>query len=156
MSTPATVVSALNEVLSPAGFNRDHKRWLRSGGEVDQLVALQKSSYGGQHYVNFALWLNTLGVPPSKPREHLFHISLRGSALPGASDKLGQALDLENQLTTHERHTLITGFARDVLLPLADKYASTRGVAEGFAHGELARGMVLPAARSLLANVSKG
>jgi hypothetical protein len=143
------LVGLLQDCLGQANFHRKGKTWSFADEEVVQLVNLQKSQWGNQYYINFAIWLNRLGQPPKDLREHQCHIRLRASALLDDDTLLKQALDLENQLDDRTRSEALKSILCGTLMPFAPACRTLDGLREVYREGRL-KGMIAKDVRDLL------
>src|SRR5215472_12199781 len=113
------LVTPMQDCLGQANFRCKGKTWSFANEEVVQLVNLQKSQWGNQYYINFAIWLKALGQPPRDLKEHQCHIRLRDSDLVEDDTLPKQALDLENQLDDRTRSEALKSILRGTLNPFA-------------------------------------
>lgn len=145
-----SIHETIHELLSVAGFSRKGDNWYRNHRDVLQIINLQKSRYGAQYYLNFALWLKTLGEPDS-PKEHQCHIRLRETAISSDRSNVRKIFDLEDKsLSEAERCRAVAMFVQSELLPLADVCKSLLGVRACLQDGRFFRGMVTVSAKKLL------
>lgn len=141
----------VDRALSPAGFRRRKDTWYKTNEDTITLINLQKSQWGGQYYLNLAVYLRYLGKATS-PSENQSHIRVRLVSLVGTeAPALEIALDLERRdISTGDRHTVLTQALTRVALPfLADRSALPR-LRELYARGELGPVLVTRVTRELL------
>ena len=143
------LVALLQDCLRAANFRRTGKTWSFADDEVVQLVNLQKSQWGNQYYINFAIWLKALGQPPKDLKEHQCHMRLRVSGLVEDDALLKQALDLENQLDDRTRSEALKSILCGTLMPFALACRTVDGLREVYREGRL-KGMIAKDVRDLL------
>jgi hypothetical protein len=138
-------------VLAPAGFRRRKDTWYKTNEDTITLVNLQKSQYGGQYYVNLAVYLRDLGKATS-PSEYQSHIRVRLTAIAeSAAAAIDEALDLERTgVSAKKRKDVIARAVTMIALPfLADRSVLPR-LRELHAQGELGPVLITKGARELL------
>jgi hypothetical protein len=126
MSQPKVLVDAFGAVLKSAGFKKKKAdTWYLNCADTIQLLNVQKSSYGQQHYVNLAIWLKPIGESETPP-EHKCQIRLRWSALFAEDDELPKRLvDLEDDSISDEaRKTGIIKIVESHVLPFFSRTMS--------------------------------
>jgi len=131
------------------GFSRKGNSWFRRGEEIVQVVNLQKSRWGNQYYLNYALWLLALGET-SLPREEMCHVRKRVDDLVANEKQFNELLDLENDIPAEERAALLSKMLTSDLVPFIDKSSSIAGLRELFVKGMLEGGFVYVDAKRLL------
>jgi hypothetical protein len=98
-------------VLAPAGFRRRKDTWYKTNEDTITLLNLQKSQYGGQYYMNLAVYIRELGRATS-PLEHQSHIRARLTAISGSdASSIDEALDLERSDVSTEQRRNVIGLA---------------------------------------------
>lgn len=140
-----------DSVLAPAGFRRRKDTWYRTNEDTISLVNLQKSQYGGQYYVNLAVYLRDLGKAAS-PLEYQSHIRLRLTAIAGSdASVIDDALDLEKPgMSTEQRKEVLGRALTTIAVPfLADRSVLPR-LRELHARGQLGPVLVTKDTRELL------
>lgn len=93
MSEP--VVSLIDDILGGLGFKRKGDFWYKYLDEVVQIVGLQKSSWGKQHYVNLGIWVNEIERKES-PKISECHLQCRIDTISEDADDVCRALDEED------------------------------------------------------------
>jgi hypothetical protein len=141
----------LDDVLGPAGFARKGDSWFRKTSDVVEVVNLQKSQYGRQYYLNYALWLRALGEE-SFPKEEKCHIRMRATAMVSSDSvaDLGRLLDLESSVADTERRSRFAILLTQELLPFADTCRTVHGLRSLLQAGRLKKAMVHVRAKALL------
>ena len=139
----------LESVLGPVGFIRKGDFWFRSTDEVVEVSNLQKSQYGEQYYLNYALWLRPLGEE-SFPKEEKCHIRMRAGAIVSSSTELGTLLDLESNVAEVERRSRLADVLTRELLPFAASCRTIEGLRTVFAREGFKQAMVHARAEAIL------
>jgi len=145
------VKAILKRTLHEAGFVGNASTWYKSLPEAILVVALQKSQYGPQYYLNLGIWLKQLGEEQA-PKEHQCHIRLRATSLPVERAKLlERALDLkELSMSPEQRERFIVEYIQKEALPFMELTGTVEGAGTALAGGKLSRAMVHKKARELL------
>lgn len=122
----------IDEILSPAGFmyrGRVHE-WWRVRSHVIDAVALDKSPYGGQFYVDFGASPREL-VDSTELREYQLHMRVRLEALVPDESVVAQALDLEDAgMGSETRKQAIQGAVQRFGLRWLDSIGTIAGMQE--------------------------
>jgi hypothetical protein len=144
----AEVISA---VLVPAGFRKRKDTWYKANEDTITLLNLQKSQYGGQYFVNLAVYLRDLGTATS-PSEHQSHIRVRLTAIAGGeASAIDEALDLEQpNMSTEKRRTTLTRALTTMALPFLSERSVLAHVRELHAQGSLGPVLITRATVTLL------
>lgn len=139
---------ALADALGPAGFARKGNDWLRRSDDVIEVVNLQRSQWGNQYYLNYALWLRALGEVPV-PKEHTCHVRWRAERVMARDAPLARLLDLESGADEPERLAALARLLTSQLLPFTDTCRTIRDLQALLAAGTL-EGATTLAARAVL------
>jgi Domain of unknown function (DUF4304) len=133
-----------------AGFTRKSGTWYRRGPETIAVLQLQKSQWGRQYYVNFALWLLPL-AEADHPKEPHCHIRTRLSRLvpPADEARLDELLDLELDVADRERE--LTEFLHANLLPSVEATGTLEQLRTWPGHTVVEAALVTGGAQRLLA-----
>lgn len=147
------LVSLLDESLIAPGFRRKASSWYRQSGRVLQVFNLQKSAYGGQHYVNLCFvpdGMEVDGMPT--PPEHKCPIRIRlDSVYPERWDLIKEVFDLENMgLGDEGREVSVTGLMRELVLPFMDAHDEVAKLRQAVLHGTFEHGAVSLTAKTFL------
>jgi hypothetical protein len=121
--TPAELLSPL---LEKGGFTtRDRRLWLRTRSDSWNLVAVQKSSWGNQYYINVGVWLPVLNPNPA-PRVQDCHIQTRLGSIAANASELENALNFEDEwkMDPDQRRFEIHCALRDAESKFFDKFHS--------------------------------
>ncbi|HEY0880108.1 MAG TPA: DUF4304 domain-containing protein [Archangium sp.] len=121
------LVAALNEALVPAGFKKKTSSWFRRSDEVTEVVNLQRSRFGPQHYLNFGLWLCTLGAE-TFPRAERCHVYTRVESLVPSGKSLGGLLNLDLHELDAERLGRLVVILTNEFLPVTDRCRTVAGI----------------------------
>lgn len=140
---------ALEDVLSPAGFLKKGDSWFRRADDVVEVVNLQKSQFGHQYYLNYALWLRPLGEA-TFPKEEKCHIRMRANAIASSEAQLGRLLDLESGAPETERRSEFANILTAEFLPFADACRTVNSLRSLLESGKLKKAMVHKAAKEVL------
>jgi hypothetical protein len=135
-------------VLRPAGFSKKGDGWYRENDEVLEVFNVQRSQFGGQHYLNYALWLKALGNP-AYPKEHQCHIRLRADTIATNLEAVERLLDIER--VDADRVDALTQFMRGEFIPFAECCRSLDSLRSLAAAGQFATSFVTGKARAILA-----
>lgn len=145
---PNPLLLALADTLRAAGFARKRpSSWFRSTPDVVQVVNLQKSQWGDQYYVNFAVWLLALGHAELPPQAQC-HVRLRADDIVSSKVELRRLLDLDVQVA--DRRAAFARVLADELLPFADEARTLAGLRRLARVKRLKNALVLARARALL------
>ncbi|MEP6492498.1 MAG: DUF4304 domain-containing protein [bacterium] len=140
-----------DSVLAPAGFRRRKDTWYKTNEDAITLVNLQKSQWGGQYYVNLAVYLRVLGKATS-PSEHQSHIRVRLTAIAGSDvPAIEAALDFERSgITTELRKNVIAQALTTIALPFLAERSVLPRLRELYAGGQLGPVLITKLTRELL------
>lgn len=141
----------LDSILAPAGFRRRKDSWYRMNEDTISLVNLQKSQYGGQYYLNLAVYLRDLDKATS-PAEHQSHIRVRLTAIAGSeASAIDGALDLEKaNMSTEQRKGILGRALSEIALPFLVERSVLPHLRELHAQGQLGPVLITKDARELL------
>jgi len=126
MIAPKNLNQAFGRLLKSEGFKkRRADSWYFESADTISVVNLQKSAYGGQFYVNVAVWLKPLGEAESPP-EHKCHIRCRWESLiPQDERSIQRLLNVDDvSLSDQERIAEIENVMVHHVLPFLNKAAS--------------------------------
>jgi hypothetical protein len=144
------VAAALAQALEPEGLRRKAGNWYLRAEDVIWVVNLQKSRYGNQYYVNFALWINALGTA-DLPKVNLCPIGWRLGAFRTRKEKLlSSLLDIDQRMPGAERIRALVEFIRADSLPVLKKCDSLDGIRQAIKTGSLPEYYLHVAAKRLL------
>jgi hypothetical protein len=145
------LVTAVSKALKAAGFTKRGDSWYLDTADAVQVVNLQKSTRGDQHYINLAIWVKALGDNPH-PREHEGHVRIRLTSLPGVDrGALEQALNLEIAATDLDAKAKVVeeGLIRHAL-PFLRSLGTLDGLTTAIRNGQLESAIVDKAVRELV------
>ncbi len=140
---------AFEESLRAGGFAKKGNTWYRDNPDVLEVMHLQRSQFGPQYYINYALWLKVLGEPKS-PKEVDCHIRMRESNFGGDIKIARKLLDLESDLASEERSGGIVHFMSKSFFPFSNQCRTLDGMRLLFKEGRFADTLIVAAARKLL------
>jgi hypothetical protein len=140
-----------DNVLTPAGFRRRKDTWYKTNEDTITLLNLQKSQWGGQYYVNLAVYLRDLGRATSPP-EHQSHIRVRLTSIAGESaSAIEESLDLERPgIGGDQRRTIITSALTTIAIPFLAERSGLPRLREMHAKGQLGPVLITKVTRELL------
>jgi len=140
-----------DNVLSPAGFRRRRDTWYKTNDDTIALVNLQKSQWGGQYYVNVALYIRDLGKAVS-PAEYQSHIRTRLASIAGSeASAIEEALDLERTaLAAEERRSVLARALSAIAVPFLSERSTLSRLRDLNARGELGPVLLTKGTRELL------
>ena len=141
---------ALKDVLGYAGFSRRGDSWFRTTDEVVEVLNLQKSQWGNQYYLNYALWLLPLGETKF-PKEERCHVRFRVDAIVSPGADLVRLLDLDADSSDAERRSKLVAVLTSELLPFAEACRTLSGLRSLYDAGKLSKAFVHIAAKRVLA-----
>lgn len=145
------IKDALTKVLTDLGFERKSDHWYLKKSETILVVNLQKSDWGGQYYLNLAVWLKALGGP-QLPRENHCQIRTRLEALDPNSAELRRALNsADESWTPQERTQVVARAMREVGFPFLDRCSTVDGIRDAYLTGGLSNALVHRAVVELVA-----
>jgi hypothetical protein len=124
--------SIFARVLLPLGYTAAKNMFFRRIGEVILIVDLQKSTFGGNYYVNIGLFVDEevkLTQPPPFHKTHLKQ-TLTSIVPQVVRDKLVPALDLEVAMRADDRSDIITSAMVRYGLPFLTPLGSIEGIAD--------------------------
>ena len=110
---------------------------------------LQRSRFGPQYYINYALWLKFLG-DPQLPKEVDCHIRMRESNFGGDAARVHALLDLNSDIPIEDRSRGIEQFLLQSFKPFAEGCRNLDGIRLHFRNGRLANTLIVTSARELL------
>lgn len=141
----------LDSVLAPAGLRRRKDTWYRTNEDTITLINLQKSQWGGQYYVNLAVYLRDLGKV-SSPTEHQAHIRVRLTSIAGRdTSAIEEALDLERaSVSTEQRKAVLSRALALIALPFLAERSTLPRLRELHAEGRLGPVLITKVTRELL------
>jgi uncharacterized protein DUF4304 len=145
------LAEVVSSVLVPAGFRRRKDTWYSANEDTIILLNLQKSRYGGQYFVNLAVYFRDLGTATS-PLEHQSHIRVRLTAIAGNEvSAIDEALDLERpNVSTEQRRTTLMRALTTIALPFLNERSVLPRVRELHAQGRLGPVLITRATVALL------
>ncbi len=141
----AESIAILGATLEADGFlRRGVNYWYRQGGDLVQVVNVQRSRWGEQHYVNVSFWLMRLGTA-KWPREQDCHVRMRCDDVCRSGHRLQSALDAESKMRVDVKRIV----SRE-LLPFLRATTTSEGLAAKKRRALLKRVAVVVKAQRLL------
>ncbi|HEY3148581.1 MAG TPA: DUF4304 domain-containing protein [Dongiaceae bacterium] len=140
---------AIDGILSSHGFKKKRSTWYRQATDALQGVDLQKSTYGGQFYVNLCFvpaGMVVEGMPT--PKEHKCPVRIRlDSAFPESKKRIEELFDLERMVAEAQRTTGIQDIFGRLLIPFLDQLYAPSDFRTAIERGVFRGGAVTIAAR---------
>jgi len=145
-----------DDVLAPLGFRRRKETWYKTNPDTISVINLQKSQWGGQYYVNLAVYLRDLGNS-TLPQESQSHIRVRLTAIVGSDAvSVEEALDLEREgLSAERRKELVTEALQAIAVPFLASRSDLPSLRELHARRGLGPVLITKGARELLDTAPK-
>lgn len=145
----AQIKKGLARPLGEHGFRQKGNTWYLDCPETILVAHLQKSRFGGDHYVNLAIWLKKLGKADF-PKEHHCHIRTRLDSV-GSLPGLKRALDEDNRSISPEKRQAIAEKAmRKIGIPFLQSCSGVKEIKERFLAGKLENALVDRAVMTLI------
>lgn len=141
---------ALDSSLRGAGFTKKANCWYRNNPDVLEVMHLQRSQFGPQYYINYALWLKALGEPEPLPKEHQCHIRMREDDIIEGDKRIRSLLDLESDIAPEDRQREIMDFISNSFTTLSDQCRTLDGMRRLFIEGRFSGVLILATARRVL------
>lgn len=135
--------------LRNAGFTKKSNCWYRGNPEVLEVAHLQRSRFGPQYYVNYALWLIALGEP-NMPKENQCHIRLREDEFGADRNEVRELFDLSSAIGEQERERRLSFFFSNFFIPLSNQCRSLSQIRTLYRERRFSNAMVLAEADRLL------
>ena len=145
--------AALHSPLIAKGFVKKGSTWYRKTEDLLQVVDLQKSSFGGQFYVNLCYvpeGVAVEGMPT--PKEHKCPIRMRVTSLfRDDRARINKLFDLEDKTVSEEERTEgVRDLLSSSVLPFFDQTSSSTALRAAIEKGLFENGAVTLAARTSL------
>ncbi|MDZ4865250.1 MAG: DUF4304 domain-containing protein [Gemmatimonadota bacterium] len=142
------IESAVAEAFKRASFAKKSDTWYREASEAVLLANLQKSQFGGQYFLNLAVWVKALGEA-KWPKEHQAHVRLRADSFMRSFPT--ELFDLEKSAGTLEkRQRRIEEVLSQEVLPLFLTLGTSEGLGDALRGGRLAGALIHKGVRDLL------
>lgn len=117
----AELEEVLTKVLRSAGFRKSRRAWSRIRGDVTQLVNLQKSQFGPEHYVNVGINLNKLlAAPDTKVAQAHLQVRLAQVLPEDAAKQLNRLLAGDQR---HSAHSVEEAW-RNAVMPALEAFVA--------------------------------
>lgn len=150
------IEEVLRGPLKEAGFKKRARTWLRETPETLQVINLQKSCWGAnQYYLNFALWIRSLGDQGFPNHAH-GHVRGRAGDIPAPrglawrESTRHDPLDLDSLMSDDERQAAITRFLVNFAIPFLDSHSTAKALRAALKKGMFSAWGVRSEARSAL------
>ena len=128
----AAVKRSMQACLREHEFQGRGSTWYRDLPETILVVNLQGSRYGGEYFVNLAVWLKALGAA-STPKEQVCHIRKRL-----AGKRVEAALQVEeSELSDDEREQAISAALKRTGIPFLLACSTQQGIRKMIAQNKL-------------------
>lgn len=134
------VQAAVAAAARAGGFKGGPRTWRMEVPLGLAVLNLQKSQWGPQYYVNFGLYVRSLGVLP-EPRAEQCHYYARAERVdPSQEQRWKELLDLERPIEESQRRREIEAFLSVVVVPFLTSLGSDEGLRAAHADGRLTQG----------------
>jgi hypothetical protein len=128
---------AISEMLKNSDSKKKGSSWYLDGTDCTCVLNLQKSSWGGQYYINLGVSVKALQASPF-PKESQCDIRIRLTELVENKSLLERSLDLENEtVDPASRIKTLENGIKTVALPFLTKTQTFRGIRELVAQRKL-------------------
>jgi hypothetical protein len=135
------IQTAVAAVARAGGFKGGPRTWRKAVPLGIVVLNLQKSSWGPQYYVNFGLYVRSLG-PLQEPRAEQCHYSARaGTVDPSRAERWKELLDLERPIEDSQRQREIDESLRDEVFAFLDRIGTEEGLRAAATDGLLTQGV---------------
>lgn len=125
VSNTKELESIITNQLKPNGFRKRGLNWYKRTDDTICVVNLQKSSYGGQYYINLGVFVTALDTSIDCPPEYECHIRERLTSIVPNRSQLEQALNLEGRdMDTKDRVDAISESIQKYGLPWLVNFAT--------------------------------
>jgi len=134
-------------------FTKRGTTWYLKHRELTWVFNLQKSQYGGAHYLNVAIWLNLIDESEWPP-EHKCHIRARLGSLADPDDELAieRVFDLDESIDEPTRRAAVLTCLNDILGPVLENVHTVEDLNGGVGREYLRRSLVRGSAQKLLSD----
>lgn len=147
MMKKAALKNVVSTALMPAGFVCKGQSWFLVGQHSIVVFNLQKSDFNEKCFLNFGVWLNSLGANRF-PAENKCHIQARLTTLfPTEADAIDRACRLDNDETDL---AWLSAFLRDKVAPYCRDCLRTDRLREMIENGKFNKALVMTIARDAL------
>jgi hypothetical protein len=135
------IQAAVAATARAGGFKGGPRTWRKEVPLGIAVLNLQKSQWGPQYYVNFGLYVRTLG-PLAEPRAEQCHYRARAESVdPSQEQRWKELLDLECQIEESQRRREIEALLSVAVVPFLTSLGSDEGLRAAHAHGRLTQGV---------------
>lgn len=144
------VQTAVAAAARAGGFKGGPRTWRKEVLLGLAVLNLQKSSWGPQYYVNFGLYVRSLG-PLQEPRAEQCHYSARAESVdPLQEQRWKELLDLERPIEGEQRRREVEAFLTGRVVPFLVSLGSDEGIRAAHAQGTLTQGIRVELQRYLV------
>ncbi len=118
----------LKPILKAHGYKKTRRTWHKEVEGVYCVFNLQKSQWSNLYYINLAVGVREIGLPPHPPT-YRCHIQARLSHLVSDPKRLARYLDLEDfSVDDEERVSEIARLVEEVALPFLADLSNVEGI----------------------------
>lgn len=147
MMAKANFKKAFGDALKAVGFAKKGPSWFKDGSDSIVVLSLQKSDFDEKYYVNFGVWLKSLG-DAAFPSENKCHIQARLTSLfPEQSVMIEQACRLTSGA---DEFAVFIEFLWEKVAPFCEDCLRIEGLQASFANGGFKKALIMKPARDLL------
>lgn len=147
MIEKANFKKALGGMLKPVGFTHKGQSWFLDGDDSIAVLSLQKSDFDEKYYVNFGVWLKSLGSATA-PSENKCHIQARLTSLfPEHSVVIEKACKLSSSA---EEFALFADVLERTVVPFCKGCLRIESLRKKIEMGEFKKALVMKSAKDAL------
>ena len=131
------LISSVGIVLSPLGFKKEKKSWLKEEEKLIFAINLQKSQYGYQYYVNIGIFLKSIGVDAQRPEKG--QVQLRIEQLCDDDKEVISLFNLENDIDDSRRDEAVRSMLIAKVIPFFEANKTLQLIAGNYKNGLLSK-----------------
>lgn len=147
--TRDAIQASVAAAAKSAGFKGGPRTWRKSVPLGIAVLNLQKSQWGDQYYINFGVYVRSLGAL-AEPRTEQCHYNARaGTVDPTKEARWKELLDLERPIEDLERQREIAESLRDEVFAFLERVGTEEGLRAVAAEGRLTQGVRVELRRHL-------
>jgi hypothetical protein len=153
MMEKASFKKGFGGVLKTAGFLSKGQSWFKDGRDSIVVLNLQKSDFDEKYYVNFGVWLKSLGMT-TFPSDTKCHIQGRLTSLFPAQSVM---IDRGCMLTSGaEAFATLLEFMAEKVVPFCEDCLKIESLQAKVVRGEFKKALIMKSAKEVLAIAESG